>query len=167
MLARLKKITALDAYVTAVIVVGALCTLWLVLDGAQELHRLASPEAVVFCVFAFAGEFVVLKVMTRGAEGEVTTSTTFALAAMILVHPLAGLIALGSANLVADTWSRKPPQKILFNLFQYAIAVGAAGLVMEVLTGLPLDSAPHLAPSDLPGVLLAAVTFFVTNIGLV
>src|SRR5262245_51237810 len=130
MLARVKKTTALDAYVAAVIAVGALCTWWLVADGAGELDRLWSPEAIVFFVFAFAGEFVTLKVMTRGAEGEVTTSTTFALAAMILVHPLAGLLALGSANLVADTWGRKPLQKVLFNFFQYAIVVGAAGAVM-------------------------------------
>jgi diguanylate cyclase (GGDEF)-like protein len=167
MLARLRHITRLDVYVTAVILVGALTTVWLALDGASELDRLASPEAMVFFVFAFAGEFVVLKVMTRGAEGEVTTSTTFALAAMIFVHPLAGLIALGSANLVADSWSRKPLQKILFNLFQYAIAVGAAGLTMQALTGLPRDASPHLAPADLPGVLVAAVVFFVCNIGLV
>ncbi|MDA0184604.1 EAL domain-containing protein [Solirubrobacter phytolaccae] len=162
-----KKLTALDAYVNAVIVVGVLCTVWLTLDGAAELHRLWSPEAMVFFVFAFAGEFVTLKVMTRGAEGEVTTSTTFALAAMILVHPLAGLIALGTANLVADTWGRKPLQKILFNFFQYAIVVGAAGFVLKVLTGLPRDAAPHLDPSDLPGVLVAAVVFFIANIGLV
>ncbi len=167
MLARAKKITALDAYVTAVILVGALCTVGLTLDGAAELDRLWSPEAMVFFLFAFFGEFVTLKVMTRGAEGEVTTSTTFALAAMIVVHPLAGLLALGLANLVADTWGRKPLQKVLFNFFQYAIVVGAAGLVLNLMTGLPRDADPHLAPSDLPGVLLAALVFFTANIGLV
>ena len=66
-----------------------------------------------------------MKVITRGAEGEVTTSTTFALAAMLVAGPLAGLVALGVANLFSDTLQRKSLQKILFNLFQYAITVGA------------------------------------------
>src|SRR6185503_13319071 len=119
--ALLSKITPLDAYVSAVIAVGAACTVWLVIDGAGDLHRLLSPEAIVFFLFAFFGEFVTLKVFTRGAEGEVTTSTTFALATMLIAGPLAGCIALMLANLLADSFGRKPLQKILFNAFQYAI----------------------------------------------
>src|SRR3954471_17906839 len=139
MLARalLSKLNPLDAYVSAVIAVGAVCTGWLVWDGAGDLDRLLSPEALVFLAFAFFGEFVTLKVFTRGAEGEVTTSTTFALAAMLIAGPLAGLLALGLANVLADTMSRKPLQKILFNVSQYAITVGAVGLVLNLTTGLP------------------------------
>ncbi len=121
----------------------------------------------MFFAFAFAGEFVPLKVFTRGAEGEVTTSTTFALAAMLVAGPLAGLVALGAANILADTIGRKPLQKIAFNFFQYAITVGATALVLNYTTGLPRAAEPHLAPIDLPGVLLAAATFFLVNIALV
>src|SRR4051794_14475655 len=167
MIARAKRISPLDAYVSAVIAVGALCAVQLTISGAGDLHRLLSPEALMFFLFAFFGEFVPLKVFTRGAEGEVTTSTTFALAAMLVAGPLAGLVALGLANVLADTLGRKPLQKILFNLFQYAITVGAAGLVLKVTTGLPRAGEPHLAPSDPPGVLLAAAVFFTVNILLV
>src|SRR3954447_5905553 len=167
MLARAKRLSPLDAYVSAVIAVGALCAVALTISGAGDLHRLLSPEALMFFLFAFFGEFVPLKVFTRGAEGEVTTSTTFALAAMLLAGPLAGLVALGLANVLADTLSRKSLQKILFNVFQYASAVGAAGLILSLTTSLPRTGAPHLAPSDLPGVLLAAAVFFTVNILLV
>src|SRR3954447_21055294 len=169
MLARalLSKISPLDVYVSAVIAVGAACTVWLTIDGAGDLHRLLSPEAIVFFLFAFFGEFVTLKVFTRGAEGEFTTSTTFGLAAMLIAGPLAGLLALGLSNLLADAWGRKPLQKILFNAFQYAITVAAAGAVLNATTGLPRATEPHLMPSDLPGVLLAAGVFFIANIGLV
>src|SRR3954464_4035061 len=167
MIARAKRLSPLDVYVSAVIAVGALCAAQLTISGAGDLHRLLSPEALMFFLFAFCGEFVPLKVFTRGAEGEVTTSTTFALAAMLVAGPLAGLVALGMANVLADTLSRKPLQKILFNVFQYAITVGAAGLVLNLTTGLPRASAPHLVPSDLPGVLLAAAVFFTVNILLV
>src|SRR3954451_1855182 len=161
------KLSPLDAYVTAVIAVGVVCTVGLTLSGAGDLQRLRSPEALMFFLFAFFGEFVPLKVFTRGAEGEVTTSTTFALAAMLLAGPLAGLVALGLANVLADTLSRKSLQKILFNVFQYAITVGAVGLVLNLATGLPRANEPHLVPSDMPGVLLAAAVFFTVNILLV
>src|ERR1044072_2936389 len=118
MFARALKLNPLDAYVSAVIAVGMVCAAVLVHDGAGDIHRLLAPEALVFLAFAFCGEFVTLKVITRGAEGEVTTSTTFALAAMLVAGPLAGLVALGAANVVADATQRKAPQKILFNFFQ-------------------------------------------------
>ena len=92
MSARAHKISALDAYVSAVILVGALCSAALIKDGWGDLHRLWSPEAVMFFLFAFCGEFIPLKVFTRGAEGEVTTSTTFALAAMLVAGPIAILV---------------------------------------------------------------------------
>src|SRR3954453_14150619 len=167
MIARASRISPLDLYVSAIIAAGALCTVLMGIDGAGELRLLASPEAIMFFLFAFCGEFVPLKVFTRGAEGEVTTSTTFAIATMLVAGPLAALLALGLANLVADALSRKPLQKVAFNLAQYAVTVGATGFVLKATTDLPRLSEPHLLPSDLPGVLLAAVTFFVFNAGLV
>src|SRR3954451_12621234 len=167
MIARAQRISALDAYVSVVIALGALCAVALAISGAGDLQRLLSPEALMFFLFAFFGEFVPLKVFTRGAEGEVTTSTTFALAAMLVAGPLAGLVALGLANVLAASRGRKPLQKIAFNLFQYAITVGAAGLVLNLTTNLPRAGEPHLAPSDLPGILLAAAVFFLVNILLV
>jgi diguanylate cyclase (GGDEF)-like protein len=167
MIVRAFRLSPLDAYVSAVIAVGMLCTVGLTIDGADDLRRLVSPEAIMFFAFAFVGEFIPMKVFTRGAEGEVTTSTTFALAAMLVAGPLAGLVALGLANICADALGRKPLQKIAFNFFQYAITIGATALVLNLTTGLPRAEEPHLAPIDLPGVLLAAATFFLVNIALV
>src|SRR3954452_11989042 len=146
MIARAKSISALDAYVTAVIAVGMVCAVGVTISGAGDFHRLLSPEALMFFLFAFFGEFVPLKVFTRGAEGEVTTSTTFAIATMLVAGPLAALLALGLANLVADTMGRKSPQKVAFNFFQYAVTVGAAGWVLKATTDLPRVTEPHLVP---------------------
>ncbi len=167
MFARVSRHSPLDLYVAAVIAVGALFTVAMVVGGAGDLRLLFTPEAGMFFLFAFCGEFVPLKVFTRGAEGEVTTSTTFAIATMLVAGPLAALLALGLANLLADTMGRKPLQKVAFNFFQYAVTVGATGFVLKATTDLPRLTEPHLVPSDLPGVLLAAVTFFVFNAGLV
>jgi diguanylate cyclase (GGDEF)-like protein len=167
MIARAHRHNPLDLYVAAVIAVGVAFTVWMVEDGAGDLRLLLEPEAIMFFLFAFGGEFVPLKVFTRGAEGEVTTSTTFAIATMLVAGPLAALVALGLANLFADTLGRKPPKKVAFNFAQYAITVGATGLVLKATTDLPRAIEPHLLPEHLPGILLAAVTFFVFNAALV
>jgi diguanylate cyclase (GGDEF)-like protein len=167
MTSRASRYSPLDLYVAAIIVVGFAVTVAMAIDGAHDLRLLWSPEAIMFFLFAFCGEFVPLKVFTRGAEGEVTTSTTFAIATMIVAGPLAALLALCLANLLADAISRKALKKVLFNFSQYAITLGMSGLVLKSMTDLPRATVPHLAPHDLPGVLLAAVAFFVVNAALV
>jgi diguanylate cyclase (GGDEF)-like protein len=167
MSARATRIDPLDLYVTAIILVGGGCVAWLGIDGASHLSLLLTPEIAIFAVFALAGEFVPLKVFTRGAEGEVTTSTTFAMATMLVAGPLAAFAALAGANLLADGIRGKPPKKIAFNIAQYAITVAASGTVLKAATGLPRVDAPHLVPADLIGILAAAAVFFIVNTGLV
>jgi diguanylate cyclase (GGDEF)-like protein len=167
MSARAKRIDPLDLYVTAIILIGGGCVAWLGIDGASDLSLLLTPEVAIFAIFALAGEFVPLKVFTRGAEGEVTTSTTFAMATMLAAGPLAAFVALAGANLLADGIRRKPPKKVAFNIAQYGITIAASGVVLKATTGLPRAHAPHLVPSDLIGILFAAAVFFMVNTGLV
>src|SRR5918911_718636 len=137
MLARVKRIDSVDLYVTAVVAVGALCTVALTFVDVGELHLMLTPEVALFILCALVGDFVPLKVFTRGAEGEVTTSTCFAVAAMLAAGPLAALLALAGTNLIADGLRRKAPKKILFNLGQYAITVAASGAALQAVTDLP------------------------------
>src|ERR671915_635788 len=81
------RLSPLQAYVTAVIVLGALCCAAVFVQDGHSLSRLLTPEVMLFAVCAFAGELISLKVVTRGAEGEVTTSTTFAFAALLVAGP--------------------------------------------------------------------------------
>jgi diguanylate cyclase (GGDEF)-like protein len=167
MFTRVKRIDPVDLYVTTVIAVGTLCTVALAIFDAGELHLLLTPEVALFMICALIGDFLPLKVFTRGAEGEVTTSTCFAVAAMLAAGPLPALIALIGTNLIADGVRRRDPKKILFNLGQYAITVAASGAVLQLVTGLPRARHPHLVPEDLAGVVLAAIVFFVFNTTLV
>src|SRR3954449_59073 len=120
MLARVKRIDPVDLYVSAVIAVGAACAVALGIVDAGQLHLVATPEVALFMLCALIGDFVPLKVFTRGAEGEVTTSTCFAVAAMLAAGPLAALIALILTNVIVDGIRRKPLKKVAFNLGQYA-----------------------------------------------
>jgi len=167
MSARISRIDPLDLYVAAIILIGGGSMAWLVVSGADHYEYLLAPEVAIFALFALVGEFVPLKVFTRGAEGEVSTSTTFAMATMLAAGPLAAFAALAGANLIADGIRRKSPKKVAFNISQYAITVAASGVVLEATTGLPRAHEPHLIPGDLIGILAAAATFFIFNTGLV
>jgi diguanylate cyclase (GGDEF)-like protein len=167
MFARAAKLDPLNSYVSAVIAVGAVCALGIVIDGAGDFSLALTPEIAIFALCAFIGDFLPLKVFTRGAEGEITTSTCFAFAALLAAGPLAALIALVAANLIVDAIRRKAAQKVAFNVAQYAISVAAAAVVLKATTGMPRPDGPHLEPSDLAGVMLAIAAFFVVNSTLV
>jgi diguanylate cyclase (GGDEF)-like protein len=158
----------LSVYVSAVAFAGVLCCAAVfVLDG-DSLDRVLTPEVLVLAGCAFAGELISLKVFARGAEGEVTTSTTFAFAAMLIAGPACALLALIPASLAADAIHRKPPLKLVFNASQYAISLTASAVVLAVLTDVPrLGTELPFAPADLPGILIAVAVFFVVNSSLV
>src|ERR1700754_5291647 len=127
MLARVAKIDPLNLYVTAVIAAGFVCGIGIVVFGAGDVQLVLTPEVLLFALCALVGDFVPLKVFTRGAEGELTTSTCFAVAAMLAAGPLAALIALAGTNLIADGLRRKELKKILFKVGQDSIKVAASG----------------------------------------
>src|SRR5215212_5217620 len=116
-------IPPLERYVLAVIVCGlaALAATLYLSDGS--LHHLPTREVLLFGACALIGELVPLKVVTRGVEGEVTTSTTFAFATLLAAGPAAAIIVRVGASFLADGVRRKAPIKLLFNGCQYALTM--------------------------------------------
>src|SRR4051794_2147858 len=162
-----RRYNALDLYVTFVVATGAACVLIVLGTGYETLDQFLDPELALFALCALVGEMVPLKVHTRGSEGEVTTSTTFALALMLAGGPAVALAGLTSASVVADTINGKGPKRVAFNAAQYAVSVSAGSLVLIALTDVPRAGALPFAPADLPAVMLVAVVFFVVNSALV
>ena len=141
-----KQSNHLNRYVAAVTALGALACGGVLVFGPHGAAHFGERELIVFACCALLGELVPLKVYTRGAEGETTTSTTFAVALLIAGGVEAALVGLLLANLVADLVRRKPARKIAFNMAQYAISVVAAALVLGAFSDLPRDGAFHFAP---------------------
>jgi diguanylate cyclase (GGDEF)-like protein len=162
------RLPPFKAYVALVIGLGvACCAVVFALDGSH-LSRALSLEFALFAACALAGELIPLKVVTRGVEGEVTTSGTFAFATLLVAGPACAIAALVGASFVADAMRRKAPVKLLFNSCQYAITLTASGLVLYLTTDVPrLDTDVHFIPADLPGILAAAAVFFLVNSSLV
>jgi predicted signal transduction protein with EAL and GGDEF domain len=158
------RLPPLQLYLAGVIALGTLCGAAVFLVDGESLTRLARPEILFFAGCALIGELVPLKVVTRGVEGEVTTSTTFTFAALLVGGPACAFVALVGASFAADAMRGKAPTKLLFNGCQYAITLTAAAVTLHLLTGAPrVASEFHFEPSDLPGILAAASVFFVVN----
>ena len=158
----------LNRFVAAVIVLGTMAAGGVLLLEPGHLWRPGHHELLVFGMCALLGELVPLKVYRRGAEGETTTSTTFAVALLIAGGPKAALVGLLGANLIADLVRHKPARKIAFNLAQYAISVGVAGLVLWTLAPeVPRTGTFHFDPDDLPAIFAASLAFFVVNTSIV
>ena len=157
----------LNRYVAAVTALGAVACGVVLAFAPNGVAQFGEHELLVFALCALLGELVPLKVYRRGAEGETSTSMTFAFALMIVGGVEAALAGLLLANLIADTLRRKPVQKVAFNMAQYAISVVVASVVLSVLTDVPRTSDFHFLPGDLPGILAAAVAFFIVNTSLV
>jgi diguanylate cyclase (GGDEF)-like protein len=156
----------LDLYVTVVVALGAACAALVIGTGFHTLDRLLTPELALFAVCALAGELVPLKVHTRGSEGEVTTSTCFALAMMLAGGPAVAMVGLVGASIIADTLNGKPLKKVAFNAAQYAVSVAAASLLL-LFTDIPESGPVPFGPEDLPAILGVTTIFFVVNSALV
>ena len=153
----------LSLYVAAVSAAGlTLLIATIAIDGDEVISH-ASGQLWLFAILAAVGELTPLKVFRRGSEGEITLSTTFAFALLLLAGFPAALMALALASVVADAAHRKPVAKACFNVSQYALSMGAAGATLHLISAIPRDVPPHYAPTDLPAILLAGAVFFVVN----
>jgi diguanylate cyclase (GGDEF)-like protein len=157
----------LDLYVSLVVIAGLACAVYVIGTGAETVSRLLTAELGLFALCALVGELVPLKVHTRGSEGEVTTSTCFALALLLAGGPAVALTGLVAASILADVINGKQLKKIAFNAAQYSLSVSAASLVLVTLTEVPHAGALPFGPMDLIPILAVATIFFVVNTALV
>ena len=106
------------------------------------------------------GELLPIDVPRREGLDRVTTSSAFALAALLLLGPLPAAVALATASVVADAAARLPLLKIAFNAAQYVLSMGAAAAA-AVLAGATL---PLISLEDSLGAVAATcVAFLVVN----
>jgi diguanylate cyclase (GGDEF)-like protein len=162
------RLPPFQAYVALVIGLGVVCSGVVFAVEGSHLSRLFTAEVALFAACALAGELLPLKVVTRGVEGEVTTSGTFAFATMLVAGPACAIVALVGASFAADAFRRKALVKLLFNGCQYAITLTASGIALQLLTDVPrIGEDVHFLPGDLPGILVGAAVFFLVNSSLV
>jgi len=146
---------------------------WLLLGLALATtlpHLATAPVAFwVLAGFVLIGELQ--PVITAGhldPQG-IPTSYAFAFAALYLYGPWPAVVLMGLGTLASEIAQRKQLWRLLFNVGQYSLSLGAAAIVMETAGRSPqMWSAPGgFSVGDLWWILLSWCVFFVVNDALV
>jgi diguanylate cyclase (GGDEF)-like protein len=159
--------SALTRYLTAVSALGLALVGAVIALAGGHLLGFGGTEDWTLAVCLIVGECCPMRIVHDGSEGEITTSSTFAMALLIAAGAPAAIIGLCLGALVADLIKRKPLYRAVFNIGQYALTMGAAAVAFSVTSGVPLGSAAPLTPERLPACIAAAAVFFVVNAALV
>jgi diguanylate cyclase (GGDEF)-like protein len=157
------KASTLDRYVGAVTLAGFTLLFILALWTGESVLPRVPLRFALFVSFIVLGELFPIRVPRRGHVEEITTSTTFAFAWLLIRGAVPALFALGLASAISDLVQRKPFPKIAFNVAQYALSLGAAALVQALVSDLPNSAPPHFQRHDLFAVVAAGMAFFAVN----
>ena len=154
--------SALHAYVLAVSAVGlCLVALLVVVQGPTTVLRQPPLFWVLLASLVVMESLPILTKVSGGTQA-VTTAEAFAFAILLGWGKTPAVIAMALAVLVSDVLRRAAPEKIVFNVGQYALLMAVAGGAYELLGG----DRPFGA-DDLPAFALAALVYFFGNLVLV
>jgi diguanylate cyclase (GGDEF)-like protein len=160
---RRPSLTPVDAYLLAVTLAGCALLGVLGVDSASEFLPTAPPQFWVFAGLAVFGQMLTIKV--RGYD-EITSSTAFVYAVLLLFGTPAAVLAQCASTLATSIRDRRTVLQTSFALSQQTISIVIAGALLSALTDLPRpDASPPIAAFEVPGVFVAGgAYFFMTNL---
>jgi diguanylate cyclase (GGDEF)-like protein len=161
-----RRVAPVHRYCGAVALAGGVLLVVLALASDGDRVRDARTVSALLAVGVLLGELLPLKIPRRGEHEELTVSTTFAFALLLVAGLFPAVAAQAAASVVQDVASRKPVWRIAFNIGQYALSLGAASLVLTI-AGIPGAGPAPFVAADLPEVAVAGAVFFVVNASLV
>ncbi len=158
----------ISTYVAIVTIAGFVAA-GIVLSVADWSQFRDRPSLAVFlCAVVVAGELFPVTVNFRNERQEITTSTTFVFALLLMFGGGTALVAQLLASAIADTRNRKTWWKATFNLGQYALSWIATASVLHLASGSHRYlGAASFTTAHLLAVGAAAVTFFLCNMTLI
>ncbi|HEX8104784.1 MAG TPA: bifunctional diguanylate cyclase/phosphodiesterase [Solirubrobacteraceae bacterium] len=148
-----------DVYAAAVAVLAALLVVLAVTGGGWH-GALSDPRFWALAALVVGGELLPIQVPNRFSYDSVTVSSGFAYAVLLEFGLLPALAVYALAAVVADRTDRVPAVISVFNVGQYALAIGAAAGVHALAGGgVPVTS----VASGLTATLAGGVAFFAVN----
>jgi len=160
-----RRYAAVDLYVAAVIAAGGSLLAILAVEAARTRPAVAGGAVGVLAAMLVLGELRPIKI-SHGDDSvdEVTISSCFALALVLLGPLIAAVGAQVLAVLVDDLRRGKELRKVAFNVAQYTITLVAARCVYAAISGRGvLRGAQGFHARDLLAALAAGVAFFIVN----
>jgi diguanylate cyclase (GGDEF)-like protein len=122
------------------------------------------PEFWLFAVCIVAGELRPLQIPRGESETWLTFSTPFAFAVLLTHGTGPAVLIYAAASVIGDLVGRRSWWKVLFNAAQYAMSMGAAGLVLQLTIGDGVVRDGFSAPT-LAWALVAGAVYLLVNVG--
>ena len=153
-------------FVAAVSAAGLALLAALSATGAADVLRDADALLGLLALAILVAEL--FPVELPDDEGEVSFSTTFAFALLLTDGVVAVVLVHAVTLALADAVRRRPLERLVFNVAQYAICWAAAGALLAAVTGeLPDRSGlQYLELRWLPALVASAVLFLMLNTAL-
>ena len=153
-------------FVAAVSAAGLVVLAVAAATGLGDVLERADALLVLLAISILIAELFPVEVPED--EGEVSFSTTFAFALLLTDGTVAVILVHALALALADTVRRRPIERLVFNVAQYAICWVLAGGLLGVLAGgLPdRDGLQYLELDLVPALLAAAAVFLLLNTAL-
>ncbi len=120
-------------FVVAVSAIGLVLLAVVAVTGVSDVVKDADALLLMLAVAILVAELFPVELPDDG--GEVSFSTTFAFA-LLLTDGIAAVVLVHAVPLaLADGIRRRPVERLIFNVAQYAICWAAAGALLNLLTG--------------------------------
>ena len=148
-----------DLYIALVILAGGVITVGAAVS--EEFRRSVETHGFwVLAILVLLGEVFPISIPRRGgAIHEITASTAFTFTLLIAYGAPAAIVTQVIASVIPGILVHKGPRRIAFDGAQYAVSLGAAGLIYFGSGG-TMDPG---AGSVMPFVLAALIYFFLTT----
>ena len=165
---KIRRMQPIHRYVAIVSVSGLLAGAWIVAHGARAEISAATPAVAVLMLLVVVGELYPIRVPLRDDAEDVTTSTAFMFATLLLAGPALAVIAQGTASVLSDLRARKQWWKAIFNVAQYALSIGGAWVAIVAIApdlrfGTATGFADRFSTDDFVATLVAGVVSFLLN----
>jgi diguanylate cyclase (GGDEF)-like protein len=148
-------------YLTAVCAVGLPALIFSVWNGLDQLWAHDSQFAVL-APLIILGEAFPIRVPRGDDYEELTVSTTFAFALLLMAGPATALFAMAVASIASDATRRRPLSRTAFNVAQYSLSLLSSAAILERLDVSALG-ARTVRLADLGAFVVAGIAFFAVN----
>lgn len=152
---RLKNLSALDLYLTLIITVGV--TVLIV-----ALPRLSNSSSLLtgLIIFSFLAVVAEMHPVHLPEHCVICVSSSFHIASLFLFGTEAAILVAAVGSGIADLFERRALRKTLFNISQYAICTGLAGVVFNLTRS--FSGSLNLL-RDFGPLVLSVITYFCLN----
>jgi diguanylate cyclase (GGDEF)-like protein len=153
-------------FVAAVSLIGLALLVAFAIGGAKGVVDDADGLMLMLAAAILVAELFPVEI--PDGDGEVSFSTTFAFALLLTDGVAAVVLVHALALAIAEAVRRRPLERLVFNVAQYAICWTLAGGLLVAMTGaLPDENGlQYLELSHLPALVLSAAVFLALNTAL-